>query len=131
MSEYKVVECRICTSPVDVEIKKWAKFKNKLCELCKIQTRKISRNRYYWKNREIILKNQKERDIKRRRKLGILPRNKPSCLEAKIKIPKTHCPQGHEYDEVNTYKYKGLRSCRICRKVRRVAFEKGLRKESL
>ena len=28
---------------------------------------------------------------------------------------KTHCPQGHAYDEQNTYKWRGQRSCRTCR----------------
>jgi hypothetical protein len=27
---------------------------------------------------------------------------------------KTHCPQGHEYTEANTYIYKGRRVCRQC-----------------
>ena len=27
---------------------------------------------------------------------------------------KTHCPQGHAYDEVNTYTYHGHRQCRAC-----------------
>ena len=27
---------------------------------------------------------------------------------------KTHCPFGHEYDESNTYRYKGRRNCRAC-----------------
>lgn len=27
---------------------------------------------------------------------------------------KTHCPQGHPYDDVNTYHYRGGRYCRIC-----------------
>lgn len=27
---------------------------------------------------------------------------------------KTHCPQGHPYDAVNTYINKGARNCRIC-----------------
>lgn len=27
---------------------------------------------------------------------------------------KTHCPQGHPYDSVNTYHYKGRRMCRTC-----------------
>jgi len=31
----------------------------------------------------------------------------------------THCPYGHEYNEENTYKINGQRSCRACR--RRVA----------
>lgn len=27
---------------------------------------------------------------------------------------KTHCASGHEFDERNTYRWKGTRSCRIC-----------------
>jgi hypothetical protein len=27
---------------------------------------------------------------------------------------RTHCPQGHPYDEANTYRYQGKRSCRVC-----------------
>jgi HNH endonuclease len=29
---------------------------------------------------------------------------------------KTHCPKGHEYNEKNTYHYKGTRQCRVCKK---------------
>lgn len=29
---------------------------------------------------------------------------------------RTHCPQGHPYDEQNTYRYRGLRYCLICRR---------------
>lgn len=29
---------------------------------------------------------------------------------------KTHCPQGHPYDDVNTYLYRGRRGCRACRR---------------
>lgn len=29
---------------------------------------------------------------------------------------KTHCPQDHPYDEVNTYQANGRRHCRICRR---------------
>lgn len=28
---------------------------------------------------------------------------------------RTHCPAGHEYDEQNTYRYKGKRACKKCR----------------
>lgn len=31
---------------------------------------------------------------------------------------KTHCPQGHAYDATNTYTYRGMRQCRICRTAR-------------
>ena len=30
-------------------------------------------------------------------------------------VAKTHCPGGHPYDESNTYRYRGMRQCRICR----------------
>jgi hypothetical protein len=30
-------------------------------------------------------------------------------------VLKTHCPQGHEYTEENTYTYKGSRYCITCR----------------
>jgi HNH endonuclease len=32
---------------------------------------------------------------------------------------KTHCPQGHPYDEANTYIYRGCRYCRECHRARR------------
>jgi len=31
---------------------------------------------------------------------------------------KTHCPQGHEYSEQNTYKYCNRRHCKTCMKAR-------------
>jgi hypothetical protein len=30
----------------------------------------------------------------------------------------THCPQGHEYNEANTYTNRQERSCRVCNRVR-------------
>ena len=33
-------------------------------------------------------------------------------------LRKTHCPQGHPYDEENTEWYRGYRYCRACRKLR-------------
>ena len=36
---------------------------------------------------------------------------------------KTHCPKGHEYNEINTYMtIKGTRSCRLCQRARCVAY---------
>jgi hypothetical protein len=35
---------------------------------------------------------------------------------------KTHCPQGHEYTEANSYYYKGNRACRACNKFRQQFF---------
>jgi hypothetical protein len=32
---------------------------------------------------------------------------------------KTHCPQGHRYDEINTRIYRGMRYCRACSSMRR------------
>ena len=34
-------------------------------------------------------------------------------------LRKTHCPQGHPYDEENTYRHRGKRQCQLCRQVRR------------
>jgi len=31
---------------------------------------------------------------------------------------KTHCPQGHEYNEENTVDISGRRHCRLCRQIR-------------
>lgn len=31
---------------------------------------------------------------------------------------KTHCPAGHAYDEANTYRYRGGRYCRACKRLR-------------
>ncbi|MEU5477448.1 HNH endonuclease [Streptomyces mirabilis] len=36
----------------------------------------------------------------------------------KLKRAKTHCPRGHPYSDVNTYVYRGRRSCRACRRER-------------
>lgn len=33
-----------------------------------------------------------------------------------VEAAKTHCPQGHEYDETNTIKRKGKRWCRECKR---------------
>ena len=44
---------------------------------------------------------------------------------AAANVAKEACPQGHEYDEVNTYTYNGWRQCRACHaqreRVRRAA----------
>jgi hypothetical protein len=36
-------------------------------------------------------------------------------------LARTHCPQGHEYTDANTYRYRGRRACRACAKARREA----------
>ena len=33
-------------------------------------------------------------------------------------VAKTYCPQGHPYDEDNTYHYHGMRGCLRCRRFR-------------
>ncbi len=44
-------------------------------------------------------------------------------LAAKESIA-THCPQGHPYDEKNTYVYQGRRYCRACGRERTSNYEK-------
>ena len=34
---------------------------------------------------------------------------------------RTHCPQGHEYSEENTYIYENTRNCRVCQRIRCLA----------
>jgi hypothetical protein len=44
-------------------------------------------------------------------KVNVLRGDAPSALHAKV----THCPQGHPYNEENTYvTHSGGRDCRIC-----------------
>jgi HNH endonuclease len=45
-------------------------------------------------------------------------------------LVKTHCSQGHEYSEDNTYWYRGCRQCRQCRKIYRDRGHEKKRKES-
>lgn len=57
------------------------------------------------------------------------PKQDPSKPYSKYKTPvprklKTHCPQGHEYTEENTYVYNGVRSCKVCRKTKTKAYRK-------
>lgn len=39
-------------------------------------------------------------------------------IAGKNQRTKTHCPQGHPYDEDNTYWWRGFRNCRTCRRER-------------
>lgn len=41
----------------------------------------------------------------------------------KRQLAKGECPQGHPYDLVNTYFWRGFRSCRICNRAKRVRYE--------
>lgn len=38
---------------------------------------------------------------------------------------KTHCPQGHQYDEANTFRYQGRRYCRACGRKYRKTYRDG------
>jgi hypothetical protein len=42
--------------------------------------------------------------------------------QAALNAAKRECPQGHPYDEVNTYRYRGARICRACSRARRAAW---------
>ena len=46
----------------------------------------------------------------------------------RLNAAKTHCPQGHAYDEANTYVYKRRRYCRACVLVRSKACHAAKRK---
>jgi hypothetical protein len=48
--------------------------------------------------------------------------NKYDSIECKThnQSSKTHCPQGHEYNEENTYKEKGIWNSRRCRKCMKI-----------
>lgn len=37
-------------------------------------------------------------------------------MAGRFNAAKTRCPRGHLYDETNTYRYKGSRQCRECRR---------------
>jgi hypothetical protein len=41
----------------------------------------------------------------------------PPRLSNQHQIDKTHCPQGHPYDDENTLVHRGHRSCRACMKI--------------
>lgn len=43
----------------------------------------------------------------------VLRRDHPGNL-AYISAQKTHCPKGHPYDDVHTYRYNGHRNCYTC-----------------
>lgn len=48
-------------------------------------------------------------------------RERLAAAEGRVIVPyatRTHCPQGHEYTEANTYMYRGSRSCRECHRER-------------
>ncbi|HJT99697.1 MAG TPA: HNH endonuclease signature motif containing protein [Actinomycetes bacterium] len=40
--------------------------------------------------------------------------NRRSRSRSAENLRKTHCPQGHPYDQANTYWYRGHRHCRTC-----------------
>lgn len=42
----------------------------------------------------------------------------PDKTHGKFQRRKTHCPQGHPYDEKNTYRNSGSRKCRTCNRIR-------------
>lgn len=50
-------------------------------------------------------------------------RGRTGHKNGRLQAAKTHCPQGHEYNEGNTYHYKGrgssVRQCRACDRFRK------------
>lgn len=57
-----------------------------------------------------IERNVKEYEATRTSEPAYNPDQGPDSYQSK----KTHCPQGHPYDETNTYVWRGRRSCRTC-----------------
>lgn len=48
-----------------------------------------------------------------------------------VNAAKTHCKYGHEFTAENTYRYKGERQCRLCKRVRdRLAYQAKRRRQS-
>lgn len=43
---------------------------------------------------------------------------------------KTRCPAGHSYDDVNTYRWRNERQCRICRRETKRRFRAKLKRHS-
>lgn len=43
-------------------------------------------------------------------------RGDAGMVVAEMMRSKTHCPQGHPYDEANTHHYRGKRVCRTCKR---------------
>jgi hypothetical protein len=42
----------------------------------------------------------------------------PEGMKSHASVVKTHCPQGHAYDEENTLVCRGARYCRTCKRAR-------------
>ena len=45
-------------------------------------------------------------------------RGEAGLISGRVHGAKTHCPQGHPYDEVNTYRHKRGRMCKECMRAR-------------
>lgn len=77
------------------------------CKTCHNARKKAA----YDCNREAARASARERTTRHRRAKGV--------QEGSANARKTHCPQGHPYDEENTYVTKtGVRQCKTCRKQR-------------
>lgn len=58
-------------------------------------------------------------------------RGNSGLMFAKRQLAKTHCPQGHEYNAVNTYNNpnKSNRHCRICAQLSRLRYQEKRKNE--
>ena len=56
--------------------------------------------------------------------LQVLPQSIHASFDS-VNARKTHCPQGHPYDEENTYWFNGARQCRACRRINQAAKRNG------
>ncbi len=48
--------------------------------------------------------------------LGNQAQNMKDRTDIENNVNKTHCPQGHPYNDINTYLHKGRRHCKECRR---------------
>ena len=83
------------------------KGRSLICKTCK----KASQAAWKASSPDFVSEGQYRKLLRERREQGIKPRN--------ANASKTHCPQGHEYTEENTYRFGPdgrYRMCRECRK---------------
>ena len=52
---------------------------------------------------------------------ALVARDNRADIEGSYNAYKTHCPEGHEYTDENTYEWGGSRNCKACHRARSAA----------